>query len=329
MELVQFLRLTGTLLLLGSFVQAFSNSFSGAKQCELVNLKWWTSPTGARATPPFQFLIIPIGGSAIPGMIIDIPDNAETWNKTSGEGSYQLPPIQLSAGSRFLAAMGDGYGFGGVSQILAIDGSDDSSCLLNTQHSESSKLFHFPAAPRQCEDFTITWDPSIAVNGRIFIRGYVPSGTAFALDPPPIGASQTFWTVNIPIDTEFVLLFSTGGSEGLDTPLETSPVFKGRTSEGRQMNEAASTSNLYTTYTVDSSAPGGEVAPTPVTPAENVPEIINRHTDAGPVIMTDNNISPYSPRIIDLPPRYEDAAPPTPSLDLTSPQPSQQPSLRR
>ncbi|KAG8969545.1 hypothetical protein FRC03_001984 [Tulasnella sp. 419] len=104
---------------------------------------------------------------------------------------------------------------------------------------------------------------------------------------------------------------------------------KGRTSEGRQMNEAASTSNLYTTHTVDSSAPGGEVAPTPVTPAENVPEIINRHTDAGPVIMTDNNISPSSPRIIDLPPRYEDAAPPTPSLDLTSPQPSQQPSLRR
>lgn len=143
---------------------------------------------------------------------------------------------------------------------LTVGDSPEASCLSGSAYSISSpKLFSIVTPAAQCQVFNITWNPDAPQiqDGQVYIRGYIPGGDAFALDKPKHGASFAEWDIDIQHGTQFILLFSTGGSDGLATLLETSQLY---TVEG---NEKSRTS----CFIPDQPSSTISVAPTPTLPS--------------------------------------------------------------
>lgn len=211
--------LHSTLFLISCFVStslALSATFppSQYSQCGDFTVKF----SGSTAATPFSLLLLSESSST--PWILSIPDSA--WDQSSSSGSFSTR-VPFPSGMQFIAVLEDakGRGTGVVSSMFTVSGSEDSSCLGNT--SPSRNIFSLtPSPPIQCEVQTINWtlptalqnqeeDLNQFIDSNLNITGYIPSGSAFTLDPAAGGAvgsdNQAIWNVDIAAGNGYLFLY--------------------------------------------------------------------------------------------------------------------------
>ncbi|KAG8850009.1 hypothetical protein FRB91_009450 [Serendipita sp. 411] len=197
---------------------AFTTSFpTSSTQCGSFTITW-SQDANQSLGPPFNISIVPVNSPTAPNaysaglgpdglsvpILVEVPGSA--FDATTNKGSHTIEKLPLRAGERFIVAMDDGYGLGtgGVStiQTVATSPTSDSSCFSSASNSDNSFTIS-DLTPVPCQQVSITTGPTKQ------IRGFVPGGTAFALDVTNSAASSvvTEWTMNIAASTSFVLVY--------------------------------------------------------------------------------------------------------------------------
>ncbi|KAG8767536.1 hypothetical protein FRC16_007339, partial [Serendipita sp. 398] len=197
---------------------AFTTSFpTSSTQCGSFTITW-SQDANQSLGPPFNISIVPVNSPTAPNaysaglgpdglsvpILVEVPGSA--FDATTNKGSHTIEKLPLRAGERFIVAMDDGYGLGtgGVStiQTVATSPTSDSSCFSSASNSDNSFTIS-DLTPVPCQQVSITTGPTKQ------IRGFVPGGSAFALDVTNSAASSvvTEWTMNIAASTSFVLVY--------------------------------------------------------------------------------------------------------------------------
>ncbi|KAJ7108474.1 hypothetical protein C8R44DRAFT_636338 [Mycena epipterygia] len=155
---------------------AYTWSFQAAPtQCGNVSI----SVSGG--SPPYEVLIIPIGGSPLPNNIEARKIQDQPFPGTSSDISFKL---NYPANSQFVAVVSDstGFGSGGTSVGVLVGGSSDSSCFDASQN--VSPDFVYSIVPSgviaQCVPTRIWWDPT-KVQGQPKFQGVIPGGDSFEI----------------------------------------------------------------------------------------------------------------------------------------------------
>ena len=89
--------------------------------------------------------------------------------------------------------------------IQTVGDLSNASCLTTNTPSTSSFFALNPAVPSQCSPQIILWN-STRYQEPPDIRGFIPGGQAFTLDPISSNTTQQSWVVNIRAETQTVLL---------------------------------------------------------------------------------------------------------------------------
>ncbi|KAG9042876.1 hypothetical protein FS837_010279 [Tulasnella sp. UAMH 9824] len=220
------------LVLLGYTAAVTNTSIQGNfDQCQPPPIIAWQADVMDHLKPPFHFLLVPIQSSISPrnNLRTKIPISEKTWNATSQRGLFDaLPLYPLSAGTQVLAVISDANGLGGVSAPFAVGASPNSTCLSSGTITTppAPPIFILQSAKIKCQRLTISWDPSNPrlPHKHVAVSAIVPSGATFKLGSRPASSGSLEWRVDLPHGTQFVLVFTGIGDDGLETLLETSSI---------------------------------------------------------------------------------------------------------
>ncbi|GHJ90426.1 hypothetical protein NliqN6_6828 [Naganishia liquefaciens] len=200
------------LCLLSTSVSALQYYISNPAQCQPLNLTW----SDARGT--LHLLLMPVTYSD-QGFIqnITLPPTATS--------PYLFDNFTQPAGLDFMAVMWDdeGYPGTGVTNVLTVGSSDDTSCL-RAPGSVLPDFFFYTSTdnPGQCSNVDITWQANYTPPAHIV--GMIPGGDIWNIHTIG-GAGETAytWRVDVKEGTRMVLTMpdagpiGTGGSTGLWT----------------------------------------------------------------------------------------------------------------
>ncbi|KAI1788768.1 hypothetical protein LXA43DRAFT_624716 [Ganoderma leucocontextum] len=192
-----------SLLLLWPLQQAYAANFtfaySAATQCGNFQVSW------QGGVAPFQLTLVPSYGSP---RILNIPGSA--FSNNHGTFLTTLPILQ---GKEFMAVMSDSSGFasGGSSKVITV-GAAAKGNTCNTTDPGVDFFYTTPSALAQCRVYTFD-DYAEAVQP-IVIKGIVPSGSSFVLNPPK--GSLFDWTADIAAGTtvSFIMQDASGRQGG-------------------------------------------------------------------------------------------------------------------
>ncbi|KAI0311887.1 hypothetical protein OF83DRAFT_709763 [Amylostereum chailletii] len=152
-------------------------SFSSIEQCGPFNV---TFDGGIPpAAMPLTLTVVPFNNTPIS---IQIPESA--WNSTTSSGVY-ITLLPLAAGTTLIASLDDANGVstGNVSDIIRIQGSDNTSCL-GSPAIPPTHLFTLDSSVTQCEPFNVSFNSTVdptPPSARVF----VPLGPSFNLTEEP------------------------------------------------------------------------------------------------------------------------------------------------
>ncbi|QRV83981.1 alphaherpesvirus glycoprotein E domain protein [Ceratobasidium sp. AG-Ba] len=204
-------RYSSILLALGTLCRAWRATFSDATQCEDMTITW-AGTGGEQLGPPF---VVRLAAFGLAPLTVSIPTAA--WSDATQSGSYKLN-IPWPAGTKFVAAMDDGFGSGtgGVTGIQTVNSSSNSSCITSAI-TQPDHVFDVLGTFIQCSVVTMNWtEPATSST---LITGLVPNGIAFQLDPPVRNSKSTTWNLNIREGTAFVLVYVPPSGPGLASSL--------------------------------------------------------------------------------------------------------------
>lgn len=172
----------------------------------------WSGIGGEQLGPPF---VVRLAGFGLAPLILNVPTTA--WSDTAQAGSYTFN-MPWPAGTKFVATMDDGFGFGtgGVTGIQTVKSSSNSSCLT-TAITQPEHVFDVFGTFAQCSVVSMNWTQP--ATSSTLITGLVPNGVAFQLDPPVVHTKSTTWNLNIPRGTAFVLMYNPSSGPGLTSSL--------------------------------------------------------------------------------------------------------------
>ncbi|KAI5119197.1 hypothetical protein M0805_004452 [Coniferiporia weirii] len=160
------------LVLLAVFTQAvycgFSTvSFSTIEQCGSFQVNF----TGTQAPgSPLSLTIIPF--SSYP---IIIPLSSSNWDNTSASGTVKVTFLPFSAGTQFVASLDDGDGGDSslVSDVIAVQNSNNTSCLPDKQNSKVVQFYDIHGLLNQCSHFNVSFNAS-EITRAPTIRAFLP-----------------------------------------------------------------------------------------------------------------------------------------------------------
>jgi hypothetical protein len=123
-------------------------------------------------TFPLSITVAPISSNPI---TIRIPDDA--WNNSTQTGAASVTFLPFSSGTQFIASLDDGNGnsLGFVSDILAVNKSDSSSCLVPQR---STNFYGIHGEFDQCSHFNVSFNPKM-VDNQPTIRAFLPRSFSF------------------------------------------------------------------------------------------------------------------------------------------------------
>ncbi|PIL31854.1 hypothetical protein GSI_06558 [Ganoderma sinense ZZ0214-1] len=179
-----------------AYAANFTFSYSAATQCGDFQVSW------QGGVAPFQLTLVPSYGTP---RVLSIPSTA--FSSNHGTYSTTLP---IPKGNQFMAVMSDSSGFasGGVSKVITV-GAAASGNTCNTTDPGVDFTFDTPSALAQCrfDDYTAAVQP-------IVIKGIVPGGSSFVLNPPK--GTLFDWTADIAAGTtvSFIMQDANGRQGG-------------------------------------------------------------------------------------------------------------------
>ncbi|KAI0651954.1 hypothetical protein C8Q79DRAFT_1005202 [Trametes meyenii] len=185
--------LLSTLVLLWplqGYAANFTFSYGVANQCDDFQVSW----TGG--TAPFQLTFAPAYGTP---RTLNIPAN----NFNNGKGSFTTT-LPFATGKQVLAIMSDATGFasGGISKPITV-GKTTSKQSCNTTDIAVDFFYETNLALNQCRTYSFTGYGQ-AVQP-ITIRGLIPGGTSFVLNPPR-GSVEFEWVADIAQGTSLMFI---------------------------------------------------------------------------------------------------------------------------
>ena len=195
-----------------------SIQFSTVKQCGNFSVTFQGGK--APAALPLSLSVLPVNGTPI---FIPLPFDA--WNSTSQTGAA-ITFLPLPEGTEFLASLDDANGVGTalVSDVLVIDKSphDDVSCLAPVP-TPFVPRYSVRGLLRQCESFSVGYDPAQPALDSPAVRAFVPNGPSFPVNETETEASNSTagadtYTMDVPHDSMVVLMFQDQNGVAETTP---------------------------------------------------------------------------------------------------------------
>jgi hypothetical protein len=195
-------------------LSALQFQISTVAQCEPVNLTLVRDP---------NVELVPTTLTLIPFNFYPVSINIPIATADTSELSVSFFPF--AEGTSFVASFDDrnGNSAAGVSSIINVLPSPDTSCLPQPQVQESENLFTIDSTVSQCEEFSLTYDLSV-LSRAPSIRLFSPQGPSFALDLTADDTNQgtARYLMNFNWGKEIILLIDDGRGNR-----ETSPLTRG------------------------------------------------------------------------------------------------------
>ncbi|THH08896.1 hypothetical protein EW145_g2399 [Phellinidium pouzarii] len=167
------------LVLLAVFTQAVycvfnTVSVSTIEQCGPFQVNF----SGTRSAPvfPLSLIIVPFSSSPI-----SIPIPLSSWDNASASGSAKVTFLPLNAGTQFVVSLdsGDGEGSNMVSDVIAIQNSNNTSCLPSKH--KSTNYYDIHGLLNQCSHFNVSFNTTEITNPPT-IRAFLPRNFTFVVN---------------------------------------------------------------------------------------------------------------------------------------------------
>lgn len=182
-------------------VHSFNFIFFGAvKQCGSFTVKFvGGSPPTAM---PLSLTVVPFGQSPL-----SIPIDSSAWNESTSTGAA-VTFLPFPAGTTFVASLDDatGAGTGAVSDIIEVQGSDDSTCLP-AQSDDGPRLFNVVGSLAQCQTFDLHFDPNVTTAAPT-ARAFSPLGKTFPVNMTDYKPGTAKYTMNAFHGSQVTLVFT-------------------------------------------------------------------------------------------------------------------------
>lgn len=112
---------------------------------------------------------------------LSIPLPNSLWNEETTSGEIRIPFLPFPVGSEFIASLDDASNqtLGFVSDVIAVQHSNNKSCLPSNLHRSSGKrLFSMHGGLSQCSRFNISFDPTKVLQIPK-VRAFLPRSFSF------------------------------------------------------------------------------------------------------------------------------------------------------
>lgn len=161
-----------TQVVLSQLPNSLDVNFTTPSQCGQFNVSFAGS-----VAPVFPLSLTVVPFEANP-LTLRVPDNS--WNSATNSGSIHVTFLPFLEGTEFVASLDDGNGrsAGPVSDVIAIKGSNSTSCILPEGN---TNFYNIEGNLTQCSHFNVTFDPE-KIQNRPSIRAFLPRVISFPLN---------------------------------------------------------------------------------------------------------------------------------------------------